>query len=280
MDSNDLEKIINKQTVVEESYDDPILAMLEDGTQDNPNNNGNTLNMDDAANNDAGNDANATGDTSDYDTDDGSDAGDNDDAATDDQNNNTNEDNQNTDDNTDNQDDNNTDDQEDNADYDIDDSGNGDDNTDDGNMEDDNTDDQNTDDTSDKAVLDAMYDKLTPEEKKMKDETLKKQFKDLYEICGDLIEKINMVDKSSAAMSPIIKNVMSSLMDFQVYIQYYLTDVYATKSYIENDIEFNKYLQVFNGIKNIIIQLDDVISKQQKNTTVDEEKKEDKQNLQ
>ena len=85
--------------------------------------------------------------------------------------------------------------------------------------------------------------------------------------CDSILEKVKLIPKDSDNVS-IYKRIVSTLSDLKVYIDFYLDKVYDSKSYVENDIMFNKYLAILNGIKNILKTL--------KDSLYDEEKEDDK----
>ena len=121
------------------------------------------------------------------------------------------------------------------------------------NIDKDNNDNTNNEDISDdskstKDLYDQMYKDLTPEEKANRDMVLKNQYKDLRRICNILIQNTGYFPNTLNSQD-IIQRLIESLTSFKNFINYYLSYIYSTKSYIENNIEYNKYLQVLNGIK-------------------------------
>ena len=49
--------------------------------------------------------------------------------------------------------------------------------------------------------------------------------------------------------------VSKALTDLSVYIKDYLEDVFDNRTYIENATELEKYIAVFDGIKNVFVEL-------------------------
>ena len=188
------------------------------------------------------------------------------DTNTDDNNTEENSDDQNTDDN---QEENTEDeDQNEDNDYDIDTEPDEEENTGDGeeNNDDENSETDSNTDTEDKELDRQMFDSLSDSEKKRKISTLKKLYMELYSKCNVLIDKFNQItDDGNDDFKPVIKRILTVLYDLKEYISYYLLNVYDNNSYIENDINFNRYLSILNGIKHITEDL----QKQKKKETED-----------
>lgn len=117
-----------------------------------------------------------------------------------------------------------------------------------------------------------IFDSLTPEEQQIKIKELKRLYQELYTSTDDLckrMENINMEEDTLFIMS----KVNTELHTIRDDITAYFTNVFDTKSYIENDIMFSKFLYHLNSIRDIIDEL--VSSKQKKlgkNGTNDDKK--------
>lgn len=191
-------------------------------------------------------------------------AADNNDTAADNQND------QNQNDNDQNQDDNNQEDQQNNEDQNDE---NQDDNTDDeettdddltiqdddenneeGNNEENGGDDYSSDDQATappdslKAKDRELFDSLSIPEQQIKIKQLKRQFSDLYDNCVSIINRYKDITADLIEISIENKKIINILYDFKDMISFYILNIYDTKSYIENDIIFNRYLSVLNGI--------------------------------
>lgn len=150
----------------------------------------------------------------------------------------------------------------DNEDYSIDSEPDEDENSSDDNSESeddsDNSDDigdENTD-TEEKALDRELFDSLTDSEKKRKIVTLKKLYMDLYSKCDTLVDKFNQLSTNDENFDPVIKRILIVLYDLKEYVSYYVLNVYDKVSYIENDVTFNRYLSILNGVKLIIEELE------------------------
>lgn len=101
-----------------------------------------------------------------------------------------------------------------------------------------------------------LFDSLSPEEQEIKNKMLKKLFIDLYSNCDAIINKFNDIGSELEDVSTQIKKILSILFNLKQMIDDYLMNIYKTKSYIENDIVFNRYLSILNSVKNIIKEID------------------------
>lgn len=100
-----------------------------------------------------------------------------------------------------------------------------------------------------------MFDSLSDVEKENKILELKNNYNSMYATCDSIIDKIDDIPKMEETKD-ILKRVVRTLSDLKVYIRYHLTKNFDEKSYIENDILFNKYLSILNGIKNVIKEIE------------------------
>ena len=100
-----------------------------------------------------------------------------------------------------------------------------------------------------------MFDSLSDVEKENKILELKNNYNSMYATCDSIIDKIDDIPKMEENKD-ILKRVVRTLSDLKVYIRYHLTKNFDEKSYIENDILFNKYLSILNGIKNVIKEIE------------------------
>lgn len=97
-----------------------------------------------------------------------------------------------------------------------------------------------------------LFDSLSPQEQKEKNIELKKLYFQLYSNCDYVIDKLNNIsDADMEEYGVQIRKVLSVLFDLKQMISDYATKLYASKSYIENDIMFNRYLSILNTVKNI-----------------------------
>ena len=138
----------------------------------------------------------------------------------------------------------------DNPDY-TDDGGNGDGDT--GNTGTDDTTDagDGTDDGADPNDP-SQYDfEADDQAKAIKNLELKQNYQQMYIACDDILTKIATVTNYNDT-SGVLRRVVNMTNDLKKYIEFYLTNTYNTKSYIDNVVNFQKYLTILNGIRNVL----------------------------
>jgi len=92
-----------------------------------------------------------------------------------------------------------------------------------------------------------IFASLTAEEQQMKIMELKNQFNSLYVSCDDLLEKLNAISVDEDS-SDFINRMSTSLFDLRTYIADYLIYTFSQKSFVENDIMFNRFLAIVNSM--------------------------------
>lgn len=102
-----------------------------------------------------------------------------------------------------------------------------------------------------------IFASLTAEEQQIKIKELKTLYSNLYTSCDDILERINKLDVNEDNLETISR-ISTSLYDIKIYISDYLTMVFPTKSYVENDVTFVRFLSIIKSITEI---LDDVAKK-------------------
>ena len=155
-----------------------------------------------------------------------------------------------------------------------------DDQSDDSSGDDDTTDDSETDDgmggddTPDpnqklKDLEASIFNQLTPQQKGAKTKELKNLYDIAYQKCANLIDLINSSEKAQKQIK-VCDFVVNSLTDLQKCIKDYLVNIFDSKTYMENMIEFNKYLTALNTVSNVIAELngdDEKTNKKSKSTS-------------
>lgn len=96
-----------------------------------------------------------------------------------------------------------------------------------------------------------IFSSLSPEEQSIKIKELKNLYNELYTSCDDLLERINTIDPEDDTID-IISRISSTMYSLKIYIADYITNVFATKSYIENDIAFNRFLSILKSVTSVI----------------------------
>ena len=130
------------------------------------------------------------------------------------------------------------------------DTGGGDDNTDNGNDSSNNSGGSEAGvDTPAKKRDREIFDSLSAEEQKLKTVKLKELFMKLYSRCGQIIEKYDSLGVRYEDLTEPIKNSVNALYSLKDTISSYLLYLFDSKTYLENDIMFNRFLVAMNQIK-------------------------------
>ena len=104
-------------------------------------------------------------------------------------------------------------------------------------------------DNEDKQKDREIFDSLSPQEQKLKIVKLKQSYMDLYSRCDQIIEKYDAVGVEFENFGEVVKGSLNALYSLKEMISNYLLYLFDSKSYIENDITFNRFLTAMNQIK-------------------------------
>lgn len=105
-----------------------------------------------------------------------------------------------------------------------------------------------------------IYDSLTPAEQALKVKELKQLYLDIYSKCDNIIDKYNSLSAEYEDANAQFKRIIYILFDLKKMIYSYLMNVFDSKSYYENDIQYNSYLVILNSVKNITNQFTKVLN--------------------
>ena len=95
---------------------------------------------------------------------------------------------------------------------------------------------------------------LTAEEQQMKIMELKKLYNDLYTYTDDLLKKMNDLDVEEDTLK-IISRTSSQLYQLKIYLRDYMTNTFNLKSFVENDVYFNRFSSIIYSIGVIVDKL-------------------------
>ena len=109
-----------------------------------------------------------------------------------------------------------------------------------------------------------IFASLTAEEQEVKIKELKRLFVSLYTSCDDMLTRIDNLEINEDNLDSLSR-ISNSLYDMKIYISDYLASVFNTKSYIENDIAFNKFLIVIKSITDIMEDIAKKTEREEKN---------------
>lgn len=99
-----------------------------------------------------------------------------------------------------------------------------------------------------------MLNNLSPEQLDIKHKELKSQFLAMFDTVIGVSERVGdaVVDESDISVIGYITTTLAKMKDM---ISDYINSVYQTKSYIENLINYNRFIAVLNGINKILEEL-------------------------
>lgn len=135
------------------------------------------------------------------------------------------------------------------------------------------TDDTGTDDTTDDSGSDIggggdsgngeeepveantdIFSSLTAEEQAIKIRELKNLFNNLYTSIDDNITKLDNLGTTEDNIQAVTK-LTTCMYNLKTYISDYIQFIFPNKSFIENDISFNRFLAIIKSITNIMNDL-------------------------
>ena len=101
-----------------------------------------------------------------------------------------------------------------------------------------------------------IFGHLSAEEQQVKIKELKRLYANLYSSTDDMLAKINELETDEGSIETMSR-VTSVLYSLKTNIEDYMRNHFAHKSYIENDVTFNRYLSILNSVSSIIEDLAD-----------------------
>ena len=107
-----------------------------------------------------------------------------------------------------------------------------------------------------------IFDSLSADEQKIKIMELQRLYGEMYNSCDDISKRLNDLDTDESNID-IISRVSDSMNILKKYIQDYLIGSFAKKSYVENDIMYNRFLSIISSLTDVLDQLSNREKKQQ-----------------
>jgi len=138
--------------------------------------------------------------------------------------------------------------------YNLEDETNGEDNTssDTGNL--DGTDGQPVDPDAKIKEIEQSIGTLNPEQLKVQNVNLKKQYIELYNNCSNIIMRLNDVNKKSETEEGLAFAIQS-VQDLKSIIYDYLIHTYDTKTFVQNSVNYTEYLVTLNSVNKLLNNL-------------------------
>lgn len=106
-----------------------------------------------------------------------------------------------------------------------------------------------------KAAEDELLADLSDEQKQIQSDELRKNFIDLYNIVLDVIDKVNNIHKEESTLQ-VFEFISTQLLILKDIINTNITRSFDTKTYIENNIDYQHCLAILNSVKQMIEETD------------------------
>lgn len=105
-----------------------------------------------------------------------------------------------------------------------------------------------------KKTEEEIFSNLTHDQLDIKHKELKNQYLNLYDMTTEIIDRISSI-AISEDITFVIDYVSTTLSNLRDMVVDYINDVYKTKSYTENLINYNRFLATLNGINKILEEI-------------------------
>ena len=99
-----------------------------------------------------------------------------------------------------------------------------------------------------------IYDNLSDQDKANKDRELKDLYEELYNRIDELYNKINDIPKEEDLIK-VYDFVMNNLSDLKQFVYDYLNNSFNSKPYLQNMVNYKKYLSTLNIINGILEEI-------------------------
>ena len=99
-----------------------------------------------------------------------------------------------------------------------------------------------------------IFSSLSADEQSVKIFELQRLYSQLYNSCNDISKRINDLDTDEKDLE-IISRVGDSITQLKKYIEDYLTKHFSKKSFVENDIMYNRFLAILSSITSVLQEL-------------------------
>lgn len=114
-----------------------------------------------------------------------------------------------------------------------------------------------------KELEDSIFDQLPEDQKAAKNKELKNIFNSVYYNCQKISDEVDQIMKTPENVK-VYEYITNTLSDLMQYIKDYLTNNFNNRTYMENVVEFEKYLAVLDGIKKVLVDLKNKQNKEDK----------------
>ena len=106
-----------------------------------------------------------------------------------------------------------------------------------------------------KKAEEEIFSNLTHDQLDIKHKELKNQYLQMYDMTSEIIDRISSINISED-ITFVVDYVSTTLSNLRDMVVDYINDVYKTKSYTENLINYNRFLATLSGINKILEEID------------------------
>jgi hypothetical protein len=122
-----------------------------------------------------------------------------------------------------------------------------------------------------------IFKDLTPDQVDLKHQELKSNFTNMYEMTSNLINRVNEIPSNDKYTSSIAF-ISEQLSNLRQMITDYMNNVYSTKSYMENAINYNRFLATLQGVNKILEEISKDVEANNPDKKKENEEKEEEEN--
>lgn len=105
-----------------------------------------------------------------------------------------------------------------------------------------------------KKIESELFSNLSPEQMAIKNTELKERFITIYTTIGSTLVRINDIPKSKDNIE-LLKFVTDKLLDLRDLVDYNITTVFQTRTYVENNIVYQQCLSILDSISAILASI-------------------------
>lgn len=134
------------------------------------------------------------------------------------------------------------------------DSDNTEDSTEDSEEDDTSSGDSEGGDTELKSLEDDIFKDVPPEQMNIKIMELKKQYLEVYATITDVLTRCNKIPKTTQNMK-VVEFIVNKLVEFKELVNFYLSNTFDTKTYVENMVNYQQYLATLNTINKLLKEI-------------------------
>lgn len=105
-----------------------------------------------------------------------------------------------------------------------------------------------------KSLENDIFQDITPEQMNIKILELKKQYLEVYSTIVDVLTRTNKIPKTTQNIK-VLEFIINKLMELKDLVQFYLSNTFDTKTYMENMVNYQQYLVTLNTINRLLKEI-------------------------